>query len=83
MTKKLQPYLFFNGRCDEALEFYRKALDAEVTALMRYKDGPNPNAVPGFEDKVMHANLSIGNTQLMASDGNGNEELRFGNCLAK
>jgi PhnB protein len=77
MTKSVQPYLFFNGRCEEALEFYRKALGADVTVVMRYQDGPNPNAVPGFENKVMHANFHIGGTQLMASDGRGDEELNF------
>jgi PhnB protein len=77
MTKNVQPYLFFNGRCEEALEFYAKALDAKVTVVMHYKDSPNPTAVPGFENKVMHASFSIGETQLMASDGRGEEELRF------
>jgi PhnB protein len=77
MTTNVQPYLFFNGRCEEALEFYRKALDARVTAVMHYKDGPDPAAVPGFENKVMHANFSIGETQLMASDGRGEEDLNF------
>jgi len=67
---KVEPYLFFEGRCDEALEFYRKTLGAEVTALMRYKDNPDPGASPhGAEDKVMHANVRIGETTLMASDG--------------
>jgi PhnB protein len=77
MTKNIQPYLFFNGRCEEALDFYRKALNAKVTVVMRYKDSPNPIEVPGFENKVMHANFSIGETQLMASDGRGEEELSF------
>ena len=70
---QLQPYLFFEGRCDEALEFYRKALGAEVTMLMRYKDGPQPAKGPGGSappgDKVMHASLRIGDSELMASDG--------------
>lgn len=69
----IQPYLFFEGRCEEAAEFYRSALGAEVTMLMRYKDSPEPHAPgmlpPGAEDKVMHMNLRIGETQLMASDG--------------
>jgi PhnB protein len=77
MSSTIQPYMFFNGRCEEALEFYRKALEAKVTVVMHYKDGPNPNVVPGFEDKVMHANFTIGNTQLMASDGRGEEETSF------
>lgn len=71
---QVEPYLFFKGRCEEALDFYRRALGAEVTSLMRYKDSPEPMepgmVPPGSEDKVMHANLRIGETQIMASDGN-------------
>ena len=73
----IQPYLFFNGHCEEALEFYRKALGAEVTAMMRYKDGPNAEIPPGFANKIMHANYRIGETQIMASDGRGDDELSF------
>lgn len=69
----IQPYLFFDGRCEEAIEFYRKTLGAEVTMLMRYKDSPEPQQPgtmpPGSEEKVMHANLRIGDATLMASDG--------------
>ena len=66
----IEPYLFFNGRCDEAIEFYRRALGAEVTMLMRFKESPDPAAIPpGSEDKVMHANLRIGETTVLASDG--------------
>jgi PhnB protein len=66
----VQPYLFFNGRCDEALEFYRQALGAEIEMLMRFKDSPEPAGCPGASpDKVMHASFRIGGTQLMASDG--------------
>jgi PhnB protein len=66
----VQPYLFFDGRCDEALEFYRNNLGAEVTALVRFKESPDPNSCPpGAEDKVMHSNFRIGETTLMASDG--------------
>ena len=67
----VQPYLFFGGRCEEAIEFYRKALGAEVVMLTRFKEAPEPQ--PGlpecFEEKVMHATLRIGETMLMASDG--------------
>ena len=67
----VQPYLFFGGHCEEALEFYRSALGAEVQMLMRYKESPEPQ--PGmpdcFEEKVMHASFRIGETTLMASDG--------------
>ncbi len=69
----IQPYLFFGGCCEEALEFYRTALGAKVEVLMRYKESPEP-APPGmlpsgFENKVMHATFHIGTTTLMASDG--------------
>ncbi len=71
---KVEPYLFFNGRCDEAIAFYKEALGAEVTQLMRMNESPDPHppgAIPaGFENKVMHANLHIGSTMLMVSDGN-------------
>ncbi|MFP5259061.1 MAG: VOC family protein [Acidobacteriota bacterium] len=68
---QLEPYLFFEGRCDEAIAFYRQALDAEVTMLFRYKDSPQPQGMipPGGEDKVMHANLRIGDATMMLSDG--------------
>jgi PhnB protein len=72
-SRIVQPYLFFDGRCDEAIDFYRKALDAEVTTLLRFKDSPEPPqpgmCPPGSDDKVMHANLRIGETMVMASDG--------------
>jgi PhnB protein len=67
---KVEPYLFFEGRCDEAIEFYRRTLDAEVVMLMRYKDSPSPEMSPaGAGEKVMHAALRIGETTVMASDG--------------
>jgi PhnB protein len=70
---QVQPYLFFDGRCEEALEFYRKALGAEVATLMRFKDSPEPAqpgmCPPGSENKVMHASFRIGDTTVMASDG--------------
>jgi PhnB protein len=69
----VQPYLFFEGRCEEAIEFYRKALGAEVTMLMRYQDSPDPPPpgciAPGSENKVMHASMQIGDATVMASDG--------------
>jgi PhnB protein len=69
-TILVQPYLFFGGRCDEALEFYRVALGAEVLMLSRFKDSPEPDMVqPGMEEKIMHASFRIGKTMLMASDG--------------
>ncbi len=67
---KVEPYLFFNGRCEEAIAFYRKTVGAEVQALMRFKDSPDPAMnPPGQEEKVMHASFKIGQTQIMASDG--------------
>ncbi len=69
----IQPYLYFEGRCEEAIEFYRNTLGAEVTMLMRYKDSPEPlrpgMLPPGSENKVMHSSLKIGDTTMMASDG--------------
>ena len=69
----IQPYLFFDGRCEEALEFYRSTLGAEVTMLMRFKENPEPMPPdmypPGSDDKVLHASFTIGETTLMASDG--------------
>ena len=68
-----QPYLFFDGRCEQALEFYRSALGAEVTSLHRFKDSPEPHApgmIPsGAENKVMHASFRVGSTTVLASDG--------------
>jgi PhnB protein len=66
----IQPYLFFEGLCDEALEFYQRALGAKVEMLMRYRDNPAPEANPhGAADKVMHASLRVGDAVVMASDG--------------
>jgi PhnB protein len=66
---RVEPYLYFNGRCEEAVEFYRRAVGAEVVALTRYKDNPGAQAPAGAGDKVMHANLRIGDTTVLASDG--------------
>jgi PhnB protein len=66
----VQPYLFFDGRCEEALGFYRSALGATDTMLMRFKDSPDPQMCPpGAGDKVMHASFRIGDSEVMASDG--------------
>jgi PhnB protein len=79
--QSIQPYLFFNGRCQEALDFYAKALGAKVDMLMRYKDSPEappPDRVPpGFENKIMHASFHIGSTVIMASDGCSTEKQNF------
>jgi PhnB protein len=70
---KVQPYLFFDGRCEEALDFYKRALGAEVLMLMRFNEAPDPPppdmVAPGSENKVMHACMRIGETEVMASDG--------------
>jgi PhnB protein len=69
---QVQPYLFFDGRCEEAVEFYRSVLGAQVEMLMRFKDAPEqpPGMMaPGTENKVMHASLRIGDATVMASDG--------------
>ena len=78
-TAAVQPYLFFGGRCEEAIEFYRKALDAELAMLVRFKEAPEPQPdMPEcFEDKVMHASLKIGDTILMASDGRCDGQATF------
>ena len=69
----VQPYLTFGGRCQEAVDFYRDALGAEVEMLMRFKESPDtppPGMVPAnWGDKVMHCSLKIGDTVLMVSDG--------------
>ena len=76
----IEPYLFFNGRCEEAIEFYKNALGAEVLMLMRYKESPEPpppGMVPaGWDNKIMHSHLRVGNANIMASDG-GSEGLNF------
>ena len=69
----VQPYLFFDGRTEEALAFYNSALGAEVISVLRYKDCPDsppPGMIkPGSEDKVMHSSFRIGEMVVMASDG--------------
>jgi len=73
----VEPYLFFNGRCEEAIEFYTKNLGAEVIMSIRYKDSPEPHPEgmlpPGYENKIMHATVKIGKSKVMASDGCGGE----------
>jgi len=78
---KVEPYLFFDGRCEEAIELYRKVLGANVDMLMRYKESPEPprpGMVPrGSENKIMHASLRIGDARIMASDGECHGKPRF------
>jgi len=68
----LHPYVFFDGRCEEAIEFYRRALGAEVKMLMRFKENPDlqkPGCPPSPGDKIMHANLTICGSTVLVSDG--------------
>ena len=76
---QVQPYLFFEGRCQEAIDFYRQALGAEVLMQMAFKDSPIPTnrQPPEAGDKVMHAALRIGETQVLMSDGNCNGKPGF------
>src|SRR6476661_6015868 len=75
---QVQPYLFFDGRCDEAIEFYKKSLGADVGMVMRWKDSPDKSmCTPGNENKVMHASLTIGETRVMASDGRNTGNPKF------
>src|SRR5215472_3532533 len=77
----VQPYLFFNGNCEEAVEFYRKALGAEIQMTMRYKESPEPpppgRVPPGYENKIMHTSFRVGQTTIMASDGCSEEKSKF------
>jgi PhnB protein len=78
---QVQPYLFFNGRCEEALDFYQRVLGAEVLMKMRFNESPEPPApgmVPeGSENNIMHTCFRIGDTEIMASDGCGEEPPTF------
>ena len=76
----VQPYLFFDGKCEEAIEFYKKALGANVDMLLRYKDSPEPpppGCGPTDPNKVMHASFHIGETQIRASDGRATGNPKF------
>jgi PhnB protein len=80
-TRLIEPYLFFNGSCEEAIEFYRNALGAEVQMVMRYKESPEPpkpGMLPaGFENKIMHTSFRVGQTTVMASDGCSTDKASF------
>ena len=73
MTTSISPYLFFSGRCEEALDFYREAIGAHVEMVMRYNESPDPippgRLQPGFENKIMHASFRVGEAVILASDG--------------
>jgi len=74
---KVQSYLCFEGRTEEALKFYEKAIGAKVDMLMRFKEAPEGTCTPGTEDKIMHAAFHVGDTQIMASDGRMNPPAKF------
>lgn len=68
----VQPYLIFDGRCEEAVDFYRQALCAEVTELIRFRESPEPSQMKlpeGWDDKILHVSFRIGQSEIMASDG--------------
>lgn len=77
----VQAYLMFNGRTEEAIEFYRKAVGAEVTMLMRFREAPDqppPGMIPDdWGDKIMHSSFKIGDAELMASDGRQSDGAAF------
>jgi PhnB protein len=79
---KVEPYLSFEGRCDEAIEFYKNAVGAKVDMLMRFKENPEPHpsgaCPPEYENKVMHASLLIGDSRVMVSDGRCTKKTNFG-----
>ena len=76
---KVQAYVTFDGRCEEALEFYKKSIGAVVTGLMRWKDSQDKDmkGPPGYEEKIMNAAFRIGETELMADDGMGDAPAEF------
>jgi uncharacterized glyoxalase superfamily protein PhnB len=83
VTNAILPYLFFNGRCEEAVNFYKRALGGEIEMLMRWKDNPDmpkEGCAPGMTfdpEKIMHASLKVGDAILMASDGMPQEKSGF------
>lgn len=87
MKSKIEPYLFFAGRCEAALEYYREHLGARIHMMLRYKENPEPGgcSVPlpeGWDEKVMHASFTIGESHLMGSDGSSETMPADGHCLS-
>jgi PhnB protein len=80
---QIQPYLFFDGRCDEAIDFYKGVFDAKVDMLMRFKEAPPQQdgdagaCMPADGEKVMHASITIGNSRVMLSDGRNSGNPKF------
>lgn len=69
----IRPYLFFNGRCEEALQFYKEAIGAKIGMVLHFNESPDPVPpgilAPGFESKVMHSEFTVGGSSILASDG--------------
>lgn len=87
MKPIVEPYLFFGGRCAEALEYYREHLGAEIGMIMRYRESPDisgcPSSMPaGWGEKVMHASFTIGASRLMGSDGMKEGMPADGHCMS-
>ena len=79
---RVTSYLNFDGRCEEAIEFYKKEVGATVSMLMRFKDNPQPptkdcGVPPGMENKIMHSSLTIGDSMVMLSDGHAKNQPKF------
>ena len=74
---QVQSYLFMDGRAEEAIEFYKKALGATVNTQLRFKENPDASCAPGSENKIMHADISIGETGVMISDGRNTGQPKF------
>lgn len=78
---RIEPYLFFGGRTEEAVEFYRRALGAEVLMMLRFRESPEPHPPgmipPGYDEKIMHCSFRIGDSTVMASDGCGSGPSTF------
>ena len=74
---RVEPYLYFQGRCEEALDFYRGAINADTSVVARFRDIPGSQAPPGAEAKIAHAVLRVGDTTVLASDGQGGDQTVF------
>lgn len=85
MKPIVEPYLFFAGKCEAALEYYRQHLGAEIGMIMRYGQSPEPPQCPlpeGWDDKIMHASFTIGASRLMGSDGMKDQMPADGHCMS-
>ena len=87
MKPIVEPYLFFGGRCEAALEYYRQHLGAEIGMIMRYKDNPEPQSpahplLEAWSEKIMHASFTIGASRLMGSDGMKESMPEDGHCMS-